>query len=88
MELDLTCSQTRTANFILAISASVGSTFVTTLALFQSITGGSSVWANQPPSIGFGNRIRCSGARRSFGESMVRILRFFFAMAISFAPSL
>ena len=40
---DLTCSQTRTVNFMESICSWLGAMSVTTFALFQSIIGGSSV---------------------------------------------
>ena len=60
---------------MLSISAWLGSIFVTTLALLQSIIGASSVWTIHPPSIGFFTKILSSGANLLFGDSIVRMRR-------------
>ena len=56
---------TRTANFMLSICSRVGWRSVTVVAFSQSMTGGSSVCTNTPPSIGFLTTCRSRGLRRS-----------------------
>ena len=51
------------------------------------MTGASSVWISQPPSIGLRTVFLGSGANLSFGELIVRILRFFFCIRTSLVPS-